>query len=98
MKVLLCGCSVPVGEDMAIRAIHPPCVWDDHCSIVCVLRHGYCLRGDRGREIEWMTTFVWRPAKKVGGKKWHKNNSGSNEGDETSPGPLLLTIKVTYII
>jgi hypothetical protein len=24
IKVLLCGCSVPIGEVMAIRAIHPP--------------------------------------------------------------------------
>jgi hypothetical protein len=34
VKVLLCGCSVPVGEDMIIRAIHPPCAWDGHCSVV----------------------------------------------------------------
>jgi hypothetical protein len=45
-----------------------------------------------------MATFVWRPAKMFGGKKWHQNNPGSNGQDETSPGPLLLTIKVTYII
>jgi hypothetical protein len=30
----LCGCSVTVGEDMAIQAIHPPGVWDNHYSIV----------------------------------------------------------------
>jgi hypothetical protein len=34
VKVLLCGWSVPVGEDMAIQALHPPYVWDSHCSIV----------------------------------------------------------------
>jgi hypothetical protein len=34
VKVLLCGCSVPVGEDMVIRAIHPPYAWDGHCSVV----------------------------------------------------------------
>jgi hypothetical protein len=34
VKLLLCGCSVPVDEDMPIRAIHSPCAWDDHCSIV----------------------------------------------------------------
>jgi hypothetical protein len=33
VKVLLCGCSVPVGEDMPTQAIHTPCVWDGHCSI-----------------------------------------------------------------
>jgi hypothetical protein len=35
------------------------------------LRYGCCLRGDTGREreIEWMATFVWRPAQKFGGKK-----------------------------
>jgi hypothetical protein len=56
--------------------------------------------GDKGREreTEWMTTFVWHPAKKFGGKKWCQNNPGSNGREETSPGMLLLTIKVTYII
>jgi hypothetical protein len=34
VNVLLCGCSVPIGKDMAIWVIHPPCVWNDHCSIV----------------------------------------------------------------
>jgi hypothetical protein len=34
VKVLLCDCSVLVGEDMAIRAIHPSYIWDDHCSVV----------------------------------------------------------------
>jgi hypothetical protein len=34
VKVILYGCSVTVGEDMAIRAIHPPSMWDGHCSIV----------------------------------------------------------------
>jgi hypothetical protein len=34
VKVLLYSCSVPVGEDMAIRAIHPPFAWDGHFSIV----------------------------------------------------------------
>jgi hypothetical protein len=34
VKVILCGCSVIVGEDMAIRAIHPPDAWDGHCSVV----------------------------------------------------------------
>jgi hypothetical protein len=45
-----------------------------------------------------MTTFVWCPAKMFGGKKWQQNNPGSNEWEEMSPGLLLLTIKVTYII
>jgi hypothetical protein len=64
------------------------------------LRHGFYLRGDRGREreIEWMANFVWCPAKKFGGKKWCQNNPGSNEQEETPLGPLLVTIKVTYII
>jgi hypothetical protein len=52
MKVLLCGCLVPVEEDMAIRAIHPPCTWDNHCFVVWALRHGCCLCEDRGRERE----------------------------------------------
>jgi hypothetical protein len=84
---------------MAIRAIHPPYAWDGHCSVVWALRHGCCQRGDRGREreIEWMATFVWHPVK-FGGKKWRQNNLGSNGWEETSPTPLLLTIKVTYII
>jgi hypothetical protein len=34
VKVILCGCSVIVGEDMAIQAIHPPGTWDGHCSVV----------------------------------------------------------------
>jgi hypothetical protein len=34
VNVLLYGCSVLVGEDMAIQAIHPPCTWDGHCSVV----------------------------------------------------------------
>jgi hypothetical protein len=29
---------------------------------------------------------------------WHQNNPGSNRREETSPGPFLLMIKVTYII
>jgi hypothetical protein len=45
-----------------------------------------------------MTTFIPRPPKKFGGEKWHQNNPGSNGREETSPGPLLLTIKVTYMI
>jgi hypothetical protein len=45
-----------------------------------------------------MATFVWCPAKKFGGKKWCQNKIGSNWWYETSPSPLLLTIKVTYII
>jgi hypothetical protein len=100
MKVLLCGCLVPVGDDMAIRAIHPPCTWDGHCSVVWALRHGCYLSGDRGREreTEWMTTFVWSPDKKFAGKKWCQNNPGSNGREETSPSSLLLTIKVAYII
>jgi hypothetical protein len=52
VKVLLCGCSVPICEDIAIRAIHPPCVCDSQCSVVWALRHGCCLRGDRGRVRE----------------------------------------------
>jgi hypothetical protein len=100
VKVLLCGCSVPVGEDMTIRAIHPPYAWDGQCSIVWALRHVCCLSWDRGREreTEWMATFVWRPTKKFGSKKWCQNNPGSNEREETSPDPLLLAIKVIYII
>jgi hypothetical protein len=96
VKVLLCGCSVPIGEDMTIQTIHPPYAWDDRCSVVSALRHGW----DRGREreTEWMTTFVWRPTKKYDSKKWRQNNPGSNEWEETSSNPLLLTIKVTYII
>jgi hypothetical protein len=34
VKVLLCGCSVPVSEDMTIRTIHHLYMWDVHCSIV----------------------------------------------------------------
>jgi hypothetical protein len=34
VKVILCGCSVTVGEDMAIWAIHPLGVWGGHCSVV----------------------------------------------------------------
>jgi hypothetical protein len=49
-------------------------------------------------ETEWMATFVWCPAKKFGGKKWHQNNHGSNVREETSLGSLLLMIKVIYII
>jgi hypothetical protein len=45
-----------------------------------------------------MTTFIWCSAKNFGGKKWHQNNTGSNRQEETSLGPLLLTIKVIYII
>jgi hypothetical protein len=33
MKVLMCGCSVLVGNDMAIWAIHSPYTWDDHCLV-----------------------------------------------------------------
>jgi hypothetical protein len=35
------------------------------------IRHGCCLRGDKGREkeTEWMATIVWRLAKKFGGIK-----------------------------
>jgi hypothetical protein len=85
---------------MAIWVIHPPCTRDDHCSVVWTLKHGCWLRGDRGREreTEWMTTFVWCPAKMFDSKNWRQNNPGSNGWEETSPGPLLLMIKVTYII
>jgi hypothetical protein len=31
-------------------------------------------------------------------KKWHQNDPGSNGREETSAGPLLLMIKVTYTI
>jgi hypothetical protein len=34
VKVLLCDCSVQFGGEMAIQAIHSPCAWEDHCSIV----------------------------------------------------------------
>jgi hypothetical protein len=52
VKVILCGCSVTVGGDMAIQAIHPPGAWNSLCSIVWALRHGCCLRGDTGKERE----------------------------------------------
>jgi hypothetical protein len=42
--------------------------------------------------------FCMAPAKKLDGKKWCQNNLCSNGQEETSPGPLLLTIKVTYTI
>jgi hypothetical protein len=45
-----------------------------------------------------MTTFIWCPDKKFDDKKWHQNNLGNNGQEETSLGPLLLMIKVTYII
>jgi hypothetical protein len=45
-----------------------------------------------------MAIFVWRQTKKFGGKNWCQNNPGSNGREETSPGSLLLMIKVTYII
>jgi hypothetical protein len=98
VKVILCGCSVTVGEDMVIQAIHPPSVSDSHCYVVWALRHGCCLRGDtrRERETEWMAIFVWRQAQKFGGKRWRQNNSGSNRRLLTSPAPLLLIIKVKY--
>jgi hypothetical protein len=50
------------------------------------------------RETEWMATFIWHLAKKFGGKNWRQNNPGSNGQEEMSPGSLLLTIKITYII
>jgi hypothetical protein len=34
VNVILYGCSVTVGEDMAIQAIYPSGVWDNHCSVV----------------------------------------------------------------
>jgi hypothetical protein len=34
VKVILCGCSVTVDEDLAIQAIHPPGAWDGHSSVV----------------------------------------------------------------
>jgi hypothetical protein len=96
VKVILCGCSVTVGEDMAIRAIHSPSARDSHCSVVWALRHGCCLRGAtrRERNTEWMATFVWHQAPKFGGKRWRKNNPASNGCLLTSPGPLIRTIKV----
>jgi hypothetical protein len=45
-----------------------------------------------------MATFVSCLAKKFGAKKWRQYNLGNNGREETSPGPLLLTIKVAYII
>jgi hypothetical protein len=44
-----------------------------------------------------MATFVWRQDM-FGGKRWCQNNPGSNGHLLTSPGPLLLTLKVKYII
>jgi hypothetical protein len=44
-----------------------------------------------------MATFIWHQARNFGGKKWHQNNPGSNGRNETSPGLLLLMIRVTYI-
>jgi hypothetical protein len=57
VNVLLCGCSVPVDEDMAIRTIHPPYAWDGHCSVVWALRHSCCLRGGRWRQNEWLLLY-----------------------------------------
>jgi hypothetical protein len=34
VKVILFGCSVTVSEDMTNQAIHPPGMWDGHCSII----------------------------------------------------------------
>jgi hypothetical protein len=42
--------------------------------------------------------FYMHPAKKFDDNKWHQNNPGSNGWEETSSGPLLLMINVTYII
>jgi hypothetical protein len=76
VKVLLCSCSVLVGEDVAIQALHPPYTWDSHCSIVRALKHGCYLRGDRVREREtkWMATFVWCPAKKFSTKTMRRRH------------------------
>jgi hypothetical protein len=57
VKVYLCGYSVPIGEDMTIRAIHHSYVWNDYYSVVSALRHSCCLRRDRGRERE--TEFLY---------------------------------------
>jgi hypothetical protein len=42
--------------------------------------------------------FFTVPSQKVGGKQWRQNNPGNNGREETSSDPLLLTIKVTYIM
>jgi hypothetical protein len=42
--------------------------------------------------------FYMAPNQKVWWQKMVPNNPGSNGREETSPGPLLLKIKVTYII
>jgi hypothetical protein len=34
VKVILCGCSVTVGEDMAIRVVHPPGAWDGAIALL----------------------------------------------------------------
>jgi hypothetical protein len=66
VKVILCDCSVTVGEDMTIRAIQPPGVWDGHCSLVWDLRHDCCLRGDREGEGDRMDDyFCMAPISKV---------------------------------
>jgi hypothetical protein len=95
VNVLLCGCSVPVGEDMTIRAIHPPCPWDNHCFCLifetCLLPKGKQREGEGDIMDDY---FYMVPSQKV----WRQNNLGSNGWEETSLGSLLLTIKVTYII
>jgi hypothetical protein len=61
VKILLYDCSVPISEDMTIQAIHPPCAWDSHCSVVWALKHGYCLRGDRVRQNGWLLLYDTQP-------------------------------------
>jgi hypothetical protein len=96
VKVLLCGCSVPIDEGMTIWAIHFPCAWDNHCSKWEGGREG----GGGGRE--WMTTFMWHPTTKFWRQKWCQNTPNmtivvilsSNGREETSSDPLLPRIKV----
>jgi hypothetical protein len=65
MKVILCGCSVTVGEEMAIWAIHPPGAWDGYCSETWLLPKGG-HRGGEGDRMDEYLCMVPRP------KVWHQ--------------------------
>jgi hypothetical protein len=70
--------------------------------LLCYLRfETWLLPKGRYREGEgdrMDDDFCMAPSQKVCQQKWHQNNPCSNGWDETSSDPLLLTIKVTYII
>jgi hypothetical protein len=51
-------------------------------------------KGGRGRQNGWLPLCGAQP-QNFGAKKWCQNTPGSNGQEETSPDPLLLTIKVT---